>query len=77
MFQLPPNLRLLRRPAHASYFHPLFFQSTPLRGEVIKIYLPPFQKGAGPNYGLSLNIYFFIWMTVPINYSRVYRNIKH
>ena len=39
---------LLRRPAPAPYFHPLFlvFQiPLPPPGEVIKIYLMPFKKG--------------------------------
>ena len=43
MEKCPP---LLRRPAPAPYFHPLFsvFQIPP-PGEVFKIYFPPFKKG--------------------------------
>ena len=51
-----PAPPLLKRPAPAPYFHPLFsvFQISPL-GEVIKIYSPlPLKKRKGrgsPNYG--------------------------
>ena len=38
----------LRRSAPAPYFHPFFeFFRSPLSGEVIKIYSPPFKKGGG------------------------------
>ena len=49
---------LLRRLAHAPYFHPLFNFSDPLPPwEVIKIYFPPpLKRGVcGPSYGR----YFF------------------
>ena len=42
----PPS-PLLKRPAPAPFFHPLFkvFQSSPPRGKLIKIYFPPLKKG--------------------------------
>ena len=38
---------LLKRPAPAPYFHPLFkvFQSSPPPGKLIKIYFPPLKRG--------------------------------
>ena len=53
---LPPaTCPLLRRPAPARYFHPIFSNSSdfPPLGEVIKIYSPTFKKGGGANYDKS------------------------
>ena len=53
--QRPPPI--LRRPAPAPYFHPLFliFQIPPSPEEAIKIYFPlPFFKGAGGGGGSEL-----------------------
>ena len=54
----PPPLSVLRRPAPAPYFHPLFsvFQ-TPFPGEVVKIYFPQLKKkGKSEIWGLSIDV---------------------
>ena len=54
----PPPPSVLRRPAPAPYFHPLFlvFQ-TPFSGEVVKIYFPQLKKkGKSEIWGLSIDV---------------------